>query len=233
MPNFVTACVKSLSHVLFPPLCMTCGETLSEEFTTLCATCMRGLALVEEEGRCARCFCVKEKHEACLSCKALPRSLRQQAFCFASSPVSNQLLSLLRNGIAFQAAASYMALQLTTLRWPMPDLIVPTPSDWFDAENGGRVRKCLAKEVAGILHRPYTNCIQLQRHLLPIRHESLELQPTFTEALLSFFEPTNKVVLLIHDTFTTGRALTLSAKALVNVGAHSVYGLSLVSDSVA
>jgi predicted amidophosphoribosyltransferase len=230
MKQFLSECVKSICHVLFPPLCLTCGENLKPGFCLFCESCVQALDLLEAEGRCARCFCEKEEHASCTTCRNLPLKLRQQAVCFEESPVSAQLLSLVRHGIAVSAAASYITVQLYKLHWPLPDLIVPTPGDWFDGENGWNSRKALSKELSRILHRPYANCIHLHRHLLPLRHQCLEAQPTFTEALRSSQEATNKVVLLIHDRLSNGRAIALAAQSLQEAGVHSVYAISLVQN---
>ena len=233
MLQFLTRGLESVSSILFPPHCAACSETLPSGFNLFCENCLMGLSLLEAEGRCHRCFCPREGHDSCGFCRELPRGLRQQAVCFEESPISHQLLSLLSKGIATTAVAGYLVLQMERLRWPLPDLVVPTPGDWFDTNERWEVRKLLAKEVARILNRPYAHCTKTNRYLFPIRHESLEAQPHFTSpiVLCSSSEAINRVVLIIHDEYKTGNAISLTAKSLKDAGAQALYALSLVAES--
>lgn len=227
MLPFLTIGLENLSSILFPPLCAACKEPLARGFHLFCEECLRALTLLEKEGRCPRCFCPKEDHDSCVFCRELPKGLRQQAACFEESFVSNELFSLLKRGIAAPAVAGYMVLQTERLHWPLPDLVIPTPGDWMDTNERWEVRKLLAKEIAEILQRPYACCTRLNRHLLPLRHACLEDQPsgTSSKALCSSSEATNKTVLLVHDTYKTGRAVALTTTSLEEAGARAIYAL--------
>ena len=168
-----------------------------------------------------------------LFCRELPGKLRQQAFCFEESLVSHHLLSRLKEGIGIEAAAGYIVLQLTRLRWPTPDLVVPIPGDWFEDDGKWTMRKLLAKEVARILGKKYGVCAHLERHLFPIPYEHLESQPQSTPqgAVRASTDAINKHVLLIHDTYITGKAISLTTQALDKAGALSIYAMSFVASS--
>jgi predicted amidophosphoribosyltransferase len=126
-----------------------------------------------------------------------------------------------------------MMLQLDALKWPLPDIIIPTPGDWFDSNEGWKTRKIMAKELAIILQVPYSSCIKLKRHLCSVPYASLESQPFFAEdsCLLCSEEVVNKKVLLIHDEYKTGVATFLSAKKAFSCGALSIYSLSFTAHS--
>lgn len=220
----IPSVIHSLQNVLYPPTCLCCKGILPQSYTKLCPSCLTELQLLSTFNRCRRCFhpLDEDGHRCHRS------SLHSHAFCFEASPLLQALLSLPGTAIA-----PFIVLQWIALCWPMPDLIIPTPGDWFSHESDRwNTRRELAFAVGTLLDRPVLCCLGLHRHLLPIPYLSLEEQPS--EAVSSGVKvhpasaPVNMNVLLIHDTCTTGKALRCSAAALVNHGACSVRGISLV-----
>jgi predicted amidophosphoribosyltransferase len=184
------------------------------------------LQLIDPIDRCQRCFCPKLSHHRCHS-----GPLKAIATCFEDAPVVRALFSLPEDTLS-----SFVLLQFLALRWPMPDLIIPTPGDWFsERSDHASLRKAVARHCSKILARPYLAPLRLRRSFLPTWYMSLEEQPHrvpikaicvhHREAIV------NKRILLIHDTMTTGTALRRSATALLHCGAIEIWGMSIVSSS--
>jgi predicted amidophosphoribosyltransferase len=231
MKNLFSQCIKSVSNVLFPPFCLACGEELALDFSSLCETCFHSLVLLDYEGRCHRCFCPKEQ-KVCKNCRNLPSGLEGQAACFESSAVTSALFSELKQGRKLSAFSSYMMLQIDALKWPLPDIIVPTGGDAFD--DGWGIRKNIAKELSALMQKPYSPCMKLQRHKSTCIYAPLESQlPSSDESILSCTEDVmNKNILLVHDEYRTGTATILSAKKALAEGALSIYSISFTANTV-
>jgi predicted amidophosphoribosyltransferase len=155
--------------------------------------------------------------------------MKSLAACFEESPSSQALLAL-----PGKAIAPFIVLQLETLRWPIPDYVIPSPGDWFSqGSDRWAIRKEIAEAVAHLFNTTYSPCLTLNRYLLPIVYRSLESQKTASSReVVSLHSPSliiNARILLIHDTFISGNALSTAAKALMHHGALGVWGISLIS----
>jgi competence protein ComFC len=225
MKNTFASVLHNTLDFLYPPICLRCKTIMSPDFKILCQPCFESLQLLSPFRRCRRCFhALDEGGHRC------PRSaLTSRASCFEDSLSSRTLLST-----PGTAVAPFVLMQWHELQWPLPDLVVPTPGDWFSRGNDRwKARKEIALNVAHLLNRPYASCLGMHRHLLPLPYLSLEEQRQDVDShALTIRTPDiviNANILLIHDTSTSGLALHASAKTLINSGALNVWGISVVS----
>lgn len=218
---------QSLLHFLFPPVCVSCQGLINTNHQTLCKRCFESLKLIDANERCHRCFRPLASHTRCPG-RSENVYLSGLAACFDESVVTKALLS-----VPPESIASFMLLQWHTLNWPYPDLIIPTPGDRFSKY--WSLRQGLGSALAKLLNRPYHPLLTLHRHLLLSPHLCLESHPApIPPNSIDFRNPAtvvNKHILLIHDIYTTGHALNLSAHALLAYGALSVRGISLILSS--
>jgi len=217
--------LQSTLHFLFPPMCTCCRSPLEDTHTTLCASCWSQLLPIDPSSRCPRCF-----HPYCSNhrCPKHLTVLSKNAICFEDSPA----LQTLRNAPnQIDALAGLLFFYWHSLSWPTPEVIVPTPGDWF-SKKSWEMRKKISKTFSLFLHLPAPVLPSLQRDKLPIPHLEIEQQENADLSCMTF-QPSviNKSVLIIHDELSTGISLSLTAQALLQYGASRVYGLSLYETS--
>lgn len=223
--TFALSLVLNTLDFLYPPICLCCKSIMSPSFKTLCQNCFESLQLLSTFRRCRRCFhALDERNHRCQH-----SALKSQATCFEDSPACRALLSS-----SGSATAPFILMQWNELRWPLPDLIIPTPGDWFSRSNDRwTVRKEIAQSVANLLNRPYSPCLGLNRHLLPVPYLSLEEQRRDVDwHAVKIRNPSsivNSKILLIHDVYVTGKSLQTTATALIHIGALNVWGISVAS----
>ncbi len=223
--NTTASCIRNALDFLYPPVCLSCKAIIEHPFTTLCQPCFESLQLLSTFHRCRRCF--HHLDEGGHRCQR--STLKSQAACFDDAPTPRALLSSSPSAIA-----PFIVMQWGELQWPAPDLIIPTPGDWFSRGNDRWLtRKEIAHSVAHLFSRPCLSCLRLHRHLLPLPYLSLEEQPPHvgTETV-NINKPEaiiNMNILMIHDVLTTGTALRTAAAALIHNGAADVWGISVIS----
>ncbi len=215
--------VRSIGDFLYPPMCLCCKTVLSRPCKTLCQACVESLQLLSPAHRCRRCFHPLDDNGH----RCVHSSLTSHAICFEEAPACQALLS------SATAIAPFLIMQWAAVRWPIPDLVIPTPGDWFShGIDRWAMRKELARTVGALLNRPSLPCLRIRRHLLPVPHLPLERQPSqpchetvkinLPKAIV------NMDILLIHDQTFTGHALHAAADALVRHGAAHVRGMSFI-----
>jgi len=207
--------MKHLLSFLFPPFCLYCHQPLNPSFSTLCEECFQELKPIDSTNRCYRCFqeISNKKHR----CPKHLSSLTATSCCIEENPILHAVHSI-------QTMAALMIYQWYHLRWPMPDLIIPTPSDWFDR---GNHTKNLAKAFASHASLPFSAALSISRGRTQIPYLSLDQQPNTTKCV-HIRKPNdivNKRILLIHDHLQTGFAIGLSARALREGGALTIHAL--------
>ncbi len=227
---------KRIAHsfldLLYPPLCLHCGESIAAEEPLFCASCLEELVLIDPAHRCPFCF---QEHEmatlsACLECRRHPPIFnRLAAACDELGPAKTLLARLKSRPALAKGAGALMAAQFLKLEWPFPDLIVPVPLDWIHAlERGYNQSQLLADGVGAILQRPVDPLLKrkcggyTQTLLSRTQREALE------RSLFSIKSGTSvqgKTVLLIDDSLTTGTTLRRCAEILLEEEPKAVYGL--------
>jgi predicted amidophosphoribosyltransferase len=223
--SFFPSLAQSVLHFFYPPVCVSCRSIISHQFKTLCQSCFESLKLLSPANRCRLCFHpLDEKGHRCHR-----SSLQGQAVCFDDSNTCRALLFS-----SASALAPFILMQWHQLHWPVPDIVIPTPGDWFShGDDRWLIRKELARSVAELFGKPFTTSLRLHRHLLPKHYLSLEQQPLPADPrsvkLSNLSSIVNMNILLIHDVDVTGQAQRLSAEALISNGALKVWGISVIS----
>lgn len=209
-------------HLLYPPLCLQCGESIQEEERLFCKVCLTYLTLIEPEGRCPFCF-----GESCKECKE-PWG-RVAAACDEIGPAATLLYQLKQSDSPYLAkgAGALMATQFLKMEWPFPDLIVPVPlAPTRLYERGYNQSYLLAKVVGEILDRPVVELLKRrsgdfsQGGLSKRQREALD-----GENFILKEGGKGKTVLLIDDLIMTGSTLRCSAEALWEGEPKAIYGL--------
>ena len=224
--NVRSSLIRNTLDFLYPPVCVCCKAIISAPFKTLCQGCFESLHLLSTAHRCRRCFhALDEGGHRCHR-----SALKSQAACFEDSPSVRSLVAS-----SGSAIAPFILMQWHALQWPVPDLVIPTPGDWFSrGTDRWATRKEIAQGVAHLLNRPYSPCLGLHRHHLFLPYLSLEEQrkdvDTRAVKIRTPAAVVNMNILLIHDVSITGRALHTSAEALITSGALNVLGISVVKD---
>jgi predicted amidophosphoribosyltransferase len=196
----------SFLNLIYPPLCLHCGDSLAKEERQFCTPCLQNLALIEPSERCPLCFCERP----CMRCRNHPLGLeRLAAACEREGPAAT-LLNLLKRGDSpylAKGAAALMAAQFLRLEWPLPDLLVPIPLSflrWW--AHGYNPSELLAHSLSEILDRPVASLLK-KRDDYSLKSES---------------EISGKILLLIDLEETSLRSC---AEALSEGEPKAIYGL--------
>ena len=226
--NYAVYMLQHFLNFVFPPICIGCKDLINPGHRTLCPQCFDSLQLLDPSSRCHQCFLpIDEGYHRCL-----PSPLNGIAACFDDSLSVRALLTT-----SGSTLSAFMLLQWEALQWPLPDLVIPTPGDWFSHGNDRwNVRKETAKSFAALINRPYIPHLGLNRHLLPTPYLPLEEHPNNALHQSVFVRQKEAIVrtkiLLIHDSYSTGNALKASAQALRQCGAQSIWGMSIVNETM-
>lgn len=225
---------NSLSHLLYPPVCLHCDHSTFHQRRPLCATCIDLLALIDPELRCPRCFSVVEDEGAlCKACREDPPAFKRLAAAFEYMGPAATLLQHLKfhqqPGFA-KIAAAYMIVQWERLNWPLPDLIVPAPQSLMHWLTRGYNQSALiAEEIGKLLDRPVSHL--LKRAIVSFPQSRLtELQrknmSTNSVGWKTKKELSDKTIFLIDDVITTGTTLRRCAATLQEGFPKAIYGLA-------
>lgn len=159
----------SFLHLLYPPLCLHCPESLTFNERLLCSSCFSELSLIDPSSRCLYCFGERESANLapCFVCQRHPQSLdRMAAACEQVGPAVTLLNQLKYGDCPYLAkgAGTLMAAQFLNLEWPFPDLIVPVPIPLMQGfERGYNQNNLLAMAIGSILSRPVENMLKCKR----------------------------------------------------------------------
>jgi len=201
----------SLLDIIYPPTCLNCNELqMSQE--TFCSKCLRDFTLLRKEGRCVKCFAeIAEISGTCKACRKMAHPFRALSSCFEAFGPAWSLYQGLTKQKQFHLAkdiAAYLAFQLHTLDWPIPDCIVGLPNSFQNPHY------LAIREMAKMLDRPF----------LPLLKRHLCTTPTFS--LKKRCKILNKVVLLIGMHMQTRANMRAAAWALDTDDPETLYGMT-------
>lgn len=146
----------------YPPLCLYCQDLLAHRKVLFCPICLEQMSLIDIKGRCRTCFSeiYQGKCERCIKRKVVVQ--RQIATCEMFGPakaVFNGIQAGRRDCIP--AAASLMAYQWLALKLPLPDLLIPVPSSFWEKQKVGfDSQLMLAIELSKIFSVPVKSILQ-------------------------------------------------------------------------
>ncbi len=229
---------RSFLHLIYPPLCIHCEELLSDQFSTLCTSCLAHLELINAKERCPLCFSseIENFSSLCTLCCQQPPLLNGTAAAFDYSGPAATLVKLLKyeqKPYLAEGCAAYLATQFLQLEWPMPDFLVPVPIPWIRyLERGYNQSFLLAEALGKLLNRPTLNA--LKRKSGDYSQASLSRQQrtelNSSSILLhsdSIPHIMDKSILLIDDVLTTGSTLQRCSQALLAGCPKSLYALTV------
>jgi len=147
---------EALLRLLYPLLCLHCGEGLMVRGPLFCACCLEQLSLVEMKGRCRTCF--RELHKGrCDKCIYRKVIIHHQiAACQAMGPANTLLKEINKGGrTCIAAAAALMAYQWLETKLLLPELLIPLPTPfWHKQKAGFDVQLSLARELGKVFSIP-------------------------------------------------------------------------------
>jgi predicted amidophosphoribosyltransferase len=157
--------IQSLLNLLYPPLCLHCKALLPQRNVLFCPSCLESISLIEPQGRCRTCFAELNQGRCKRCMKRRVVVQRQIAACEAFGP-TNALLQGVLNAKreTIPAAASLMAYQWLALKMPLPDVLVPLPTSFWQRQRFGfdphgmlahELGKILAVPVYSLLNRRF------------------------------------------------------------------------------
>jgi len=155
--------VLQLSLDLFyPHLCIHCHALLSNRKVLLCLTCTEQVSLINAKERCRTCFaeCNKGGCKRCTKRKVVVQ--HQIAACEIFGP-AKEILSGIQTGkqACIPPAASLMAYQWLEMKMPLPDLLIPFPSSFWEKQKWGYdPQLLLASELGKIFSVPVKPILQ-------------------------------------------------------------------------
>ncbi|MCC6737443.1 MAG: ComF family protein [Planctomycetia bacterium] len=223
-------------ELLFPPVCMSCGERRAEGF---CDACLLEIFAVPAPtcGLCGRF----------LRSPGLPcRDCRQTAFAFSRARGAARYAGLLRallrrfklgNEMHLARPLGQLAADLAERECPRPGAVVPVPiSRRKLLARGFNQAELLAESVAARLGRP-----MFPKALVRLRRAGKQAFLTRAgrianaEGLFAPRKPllgrppdfTGKLVLLVDDVITTGATASACAAALRAMGAADVVAIAV------
>ncbi len=127
-------------RLLFPSECLHCNESTKKHY--LCPDCADLLTPLHTQGRCFRCF----RERPCNLCRDSRYARAASAFPHYG-PIRSLINALPHSPHLAKGCAGFLALQLATLKFPTPNLVIPAPS---------REPPYLSRALAKLLkRRPY------------------------------------------------------------------------------
>jgi len=144
----------SLSELCFPSLCISCEAKIDKGI--LCHFCSEKIELISTKNRCHTCF--EESEGRCFRC--IKEKLHPRAFtCENYGPVQSLALQLSSNLQIQKNIGSLMVVQLCSLSWPIPDVLIPLSSKEREAIS-------LAKQISSFISSEVKSIIRKKRFIL-------------------------------------------------------------------
>lgn len=224
----------SALSLLFPPLCIHCGECTLEGF--LCTCCLNQFEFLNPHNRCLYCFEGREelKNKICPECRRMGAVLNGCTAVFDYFGPAATLVKKMKYGgqpYLAKGAASFMVAQFVKLNRQFPDWIIPVPIPFMrKMERGYNQSLLLAKAFGAMINRPVYSC--LKRESNPYQRAGLTRKQRKEQlGEIHFVGDSKKLqgkdLLLIDDVFTTGGTFQLCAEALWEAFPNKIEGLVL------
>lgn len=158
--TLIKACRKELIHWFFPSYCLHCLEEEVETPSLFCCSCRNWIERFPLE-ECLSKVAVAVEKEGLTS-----TLLRERSGSFKEEVIL--------------IMASFMALQMIELKWPLPSVIIPSPNDPTNI--------LLAQELSRFFQVPIKKCLKTENKWKkkPLLSEDRIL---FVELKLSFSRP--------------------------------------------
>ncbi len=226
---------QSILSLLYPPLCLHCGDLLDDPSIILCLSCSEMLDLINPKLRCPYCFsddyCLKRK--ICPKCIKKPSFLTRSATCFEYIGPAKTIIEKMKNSnqpYLSMSASAFMLTQFYQLNWPKPDLVIPVPQSlksWIS--RGYNQSELLGLGVAKYLNTPCINAMHSSS--LNYKQSSLNRKKRgeLTDTAFSLLKNQNlqdKNILVVDDIIYSGATLKSVAKTLMAGFPKAIFGLT-------
>ena len=235
----VNSAWEGLNHLLWPAVCISCRQNISETDNNLCKSCWGGL-LECTGGDCCRC-CGRDVSPyaliegRCIECRNRDTYLDEIARAGVyAEPLNNMILGLKKGKTELDKLLGFMAktaLQASVF-FDDIDYLVPVPLHWTR-------RLCRGYNQSLVLSKKLSHpCAKINTDLVRIRRT--KFQPAMATvaaraknvkgafAVRRGHDFAGRNICLIDDIKTTGATLNECAKTLKQAGAARVFALVLV-----
>lgn len=238
------ACVRNALDVLFPPLCLHCGDPRVDTCPWFCAACLDVLSrTASERDRCPRCSVNRELRECtCDLAWDFPFERIFSLFDYGDH------LRTIAHAVKYRGMgrlAAYMgqtfADRVDSSFWLDADTVVPVPLHHLRRlRRGYNQAACFAQgvmEARGGTDGPeyLPDALTRTRNTrtqtkLDSDQRAANLAGAFTVPVLHAPRIIGRCVILVDDIVTTGATTAECTHALLNAGAREVRVLSLARD---
>lgn len=227
---------KAFVNLVYPPLCLHCKESITEDTHIFCEACLGLMQLIDPAERCPHCFSSNYSLESrhCPECQRTPPILNAIAAAFDYVGPAACLVRKLKysdKSYLSKGCGAYLAAQFLQLDWPMPDLIIPVPISLTHLlERGYNQSYLIANTLSEILQCPLQDALNRssgdysQAGLS--RKQRMELDGQLF-SLKKEQQLQDKTLLLIDDVMTTGSTLRKCAEVLMEECPAKIYGLAI------
>lgn len=225
------------AHLLYPPVCLECSETVRKGSDLFCDECQELLSVIEPCERCLYCFSQANLHptqQICRKCFRDPPLFNRVGSVFDYYGPAQTLIKHLKYAnrpYLADGAGAFLAYQFYQLKWPKPDYIIPVPlSVTHLMTRGYNQAELLAKSLGKLLDCPVQNVLKrqngkLNQTSLDRTHRILLEEGTFYLKRNSHLIRDQRL-LLIDDVMTTGTTLNRCAEALMEQCPNGIYALT-------
>lgn len=217
-------------RLLFPPLCLHCQEDTGCVWKSFCAHCQEFFALLSPVERCSRCFFPLEECSGHRTGE-FPFT-RVAAACEYWGPPATlvRALKYQRRPYLAKDAAALLVVQLLTLEWPIPDLIVPVPQAFTRTLlRGYNQSGLIAQEMGKLLNVPIAQPLKRRSGDLPQAALNKAQRERLSVEAFSWKKPTcisEQCVLVVDDVRTTGTTLYHTGSVLKQRYPGALYGMA-------
>ncbi|HRD55856.1 MAG TPA: ComF family protein [Parachlamydiaceae bacterium] len=229
------AFLNSLLSLAYPPVCLHCNQTLSNQDQLLCASCSPLLELIDKELYCPRCFygSPSKKAHACKNCATKSLATVSIAAALEYMGPASSLIKQLKYGdkpYLAKGLAAFMAAQFVSLDWPAPDFIIPVPQAFSRfLTRGYNQAELLGETLSNLLNCPLK--LALKRKSGSFSQAALNKEERLQMEEQTIYLKKNqhledKVILLVDDVLTTGTTLQKCAESLMEEAPSAIYALA-------
>ncbi len=234
----LTFALQSLNHLLWPGVCINCGESIGETDKELCQKCWAQLISCTGGDYCGRCGRDASKFAIvkgeCPNCQGKEFRFDSIARSGVYSEALQQIILAFKKGrTELDSTVGFLcnsALEGSGFYNDI-DLLVPVPLHWSRRlARGYNQSHILAKKLKHPTAKINTDLIRIRRtKLQPAmtspRARAKNVAGAFTVRSKHNF--TNRRICLVDDIKTTGATLNECAKTLKEAGASKVFALVL------
>ena len=234
-----------LKRELFPPVCISCGETGGGHNNGMCGLCVDHMESITAPC-CSRCGVPFQSQgglsHPCPDCSRRPPSWRAlRSVMRYGGSIREALINLkFRRRIDAAAALGRMiapSVQACVKEWGV-DLIVPVPTSRRRYLSRGYAHMFLICKGMGPSCAPLRpGLLYKRRHTAPLWGQPRNRRAGLIQGSLavparrrSQLQLKGKTVLVIDDIITTGATMEECARVLLEAGADAVYGLTIARD---